>query len=61
MKIKRRRTMQNDSLATTQHGNVRGYHVYQDVRKSSIGEKLLAKREFDNPVDKHVVKVVLGN
>jgi len=35
--------------------------VYQDVWKSSIGEKLVAKQEFDNPMDKHAVKVVLGN
>ena len=40
---------------------VRGYHVYQDVWKPSIGERLVAKREFDNPVDKHTVKVVKGN
>ena len=40
---------------------VRGYHVYQDVWKPSIGEKLIAKREFDNPMDKHAVKVVRGN
>ena len=45
--------MQNDSLVTTQHGNVHRYHVYQDVWKSSIGEKLVA--------DKQAVKVVLGN
>ena len=25
---------------------VRGYHVYKDVWKPSIGEKLVAKREF---------------
>ena len=37
---------------------VRGYHVYQDVWKPSIGEKLVAKQEFDNPMDKHAVKVV---
>jgi len=40
---------------------VRGYHVYQDVWKPLIGGKLVAKREFDNPMDKHAVKVVLGN
>ena len=40
---------------------VHRYHVYQDVWKSSIGEKLVAKREFDNPMGKHAVKVVLGN
>jgi len=61
------RTMENNSLVTTQHENirfasaVRGYHVYQDVWKLSIGEKLVAKQEFDNPIDKHAVKVVLGN
>ena len=38
-----------------------GYHVYQDVWKPSIGEKLVAKGEFDNPMDKHALKVVLGN
>ena len=26
-----------------------------------IAEKLVSKREFDNPMDKHAVKVVLGN
>ena len=36
----------------------RGYHVYKDVWKPSIGEKLVAKREFNNPMDKHAVKVV---
>ena len=40
---------------------VRGYHVYQDVWKTLIGEKRVAKREFDNPLDKHAVKVVLSN
>ena len=37
---------------------VRGYHVYRDVWKPSIGEKLVAKRVFNNPMDKHAVKVV---
>ncbi|CAH3115517.1 unnamed protein product, partial [Porites lobata] len=37
---------------------VRGYHVCKDVWKPSIGEKLVAKREFNNPMDKHAVKVV---
>ena len=40
---------------------VRGYHVYHDLWKPSIGEKLVAKREFNNPMDKHAVKVVKGN
>ena len=29
-----------------------GYHVYQDVFTPSIGEKLVAKREFNNTMDK---------
>ena len=33
----------------------------QDVWKTLIREKLVAKLEFDNPMDKHAVKVVLGN
>ena len=59
--------MQNNSLVTTQQemfafaSAVRGYHVYQDVWKPSIGEILVAKREFDNPMNKHTVKVVLCN
>ena len=61
--------MENNSLVTSQHENVRfasavhGYHVYQDVWKPLIGEKLVAKQEFDHPtcMDKHTVKVVLGN
>ena len=40
---------------------VRGYHVYQDLWKPSIGEKLVAKREFNNPMDKHTVKAVKGD
>ena len=34
---------------------VRGYYVL------SIGEKLVAKQEFNNTMDKHAVKVVKGN
>jgi len=58
--------MQNNSLVTTQHemfafaSAVHGYHVYQDVWKPSIQEILVANREFDNPMDKHTVKVVLN-
>ena len=40
---------------------VRGYHVFQDLFKQSIGEKLVGKREFNNTIDKHAVKVVKGN
>ena len=34
---------------------------YQDLWKPSIGEKLVAKQEFNNPMDKHAVKVVKGD
>jgi len=37
---------------------VRGYHVYKHVWKPSIGEKFVARHEFNNPMDKHVVQVV---
>ena len=40
---------------------VRGYHVFQDLFKPSIGEKLVAKREFNNTMDKHAVRVVKGD
>ena len=40
---------------------VRGYRVYQDLWKPSIGEKLVAKREFNNPMDKYAVKEVKGH
>ena len=37
---------------------VRGYHVYRDAWEPSVGEKLVARREFDNRFDKFVVKVL---
>ena len=37
---------------------VRGYRVHQDLWKPSIGEKVVAKREVNQPMDKHAVKVV---
>ena len=40
---------------------VRGYRDYQDLWKPSNGEKLVAKREFNNPMDKHAVNVVKGD
>ena len=40
---------------------VQGYHVYKDVWERLIGKKLVAKREFNNPIDKHAVKVVKDN
>ena len=44
-----------------EYGNVCGYHVFQDLFKPSSGEKLVAKREFNNTMDKHAVKVVKGD
>ena len=35
--------------------------VYQDLLKPSIGEKLVAKREFNNLMDKHAMKGVKGD
>ena len=40
---------------------VRGYRVLQDLWKPSIGEKLVAKQELNNPMDRHAVKVVKGD
>ena len=69
------RTMQKVCMVTTQPFNegsldmetfafasaVHGYHVYQDIWKPSIGEKLVAKQKFNNPIGKHAVKVVKDN
>ena len=38
-----------------------GYHVYQDLLSHQCGEKLVAKREFNNTMDKDAVKVVKGD
>ena len=40
---------------------VRGYHVYKDVWKPAIGEKLHPEQERDNAVDKFAMKVVKNN
>ena len=40
---------------------VPGYRVYQDLWKPSIGEKLVAIRELNSPMDKQAVKVVKGD
>ena len=37
-----------------------GYHVYRDLWEPSVGEKLVARREFDNQFDKFAVKVLNG-
>ena len=39
---------------------VRGYHVYRDVWEPSVGEKFVARREFDNRFNKFAVKVLNG-
>ena len=36
---------------------VRGYHLYRDVWEPSVGEKLVARREFHNRFNKIAVKV----
>ena len=53
--------MEMFAFASAVRKAVRGYRVYQDLWKPSIGEKLVAKREFNNPMDKYVVKVVKGD
>ena len=59
--------MQNNSLVTTRHENVCfriscAWISCLSRRMEAIDwRKLVAKREFDNPMDKHAVKVVLGN
>ena len=30
---------------------VRGYHIYKDIWEPSVGEKLIAHREFGNQFD----------
>ena len=37
---------------------VRGYHLYKDVWKPAIGEKLHAEQEPDNAVNKFAMRIV---
>ena len=37
---------------------VRGYHIYKDIGEPSVGEKLIAHREFGNQFDKFAIKVL---
>ena len=37
--------------------NLKGYHVYQGIRASKIGETLSTEREPGNPKDKYAVCV----
>ena len=39
---------------------VRGYHIYKDIWEPSVGEKLIAHREFGNQFDKFAIKVLNG-
>ena len=52
--------MEMFAFASAVRGESRGDRVYQDLWKPSIAEKLVAKRDFNNPMDKHAVKVVKG-
>ena len=49
-----RQTMETFAFASA----VCGYHICQDLLMLAIGEKLDAKREFNNTMDKQAVKVV---
>ena len=42
------------------YSDVRDDHVYRDVWEPSIGEKLVARGEFDNRFDKFAVKILNG-
>ena len=50
---------------TPEHGNVR-YQLFVDIMfiktylSHQCGEKVVAKREFNNTMDKHAMKVVKG-
>jgi len=37
---------------------VHGFHVYKDIWKPSVSDKLTCEREFDNCFDKFAIKVV---
>jgi hypothetical protein len=37
----------------------RGYHIYKNVWKYEIGDKLICEREENNPNDKYSVKLAL--
>ena len=39
---------------------VRGYQIYKDIWEPSVGEKLIAHREFGNHFDKFAIKVLNG-
>jgi hypothetical protein len=41
------------------NSSIRGYHVYKNVWKYEIGDKLICEREENNPNDKFSVKLVL--
>ena len=39
---------------------VRGYQIYKDIWEPSVGEKLIAHRDFGNQFDKFTIKVLNG-
>jgi hypothetical protein len=41
------------------NSSIRGYHVYKNVWKYEIGDKLICEREENNPNDKYSVKLAL--
>ena len=51
--------MQNVRLVTTQSFNEGSLGVFR-IWKPLIGEKLVAKQEFDNSLNKYAMKVVRG-
>ena len=51
--------MQNVCLVTTQSFNEGSLGVFR-IWKPLIGEKLVAKQEFDNSLNKYAMKVVRG-
>ena len=61
---KRRRTIQNICLVTMQsftEGSLEARTFIKTYLSHQCREKLIAKRDFNNTMDKHAVKVVKGN
>ena len=54
----RSKTSQNKMEAFEFVSAVRGYHIYKDIGEPSLGEKLIAHREFGNQFDKFAIKVL---
>ena len=55
----RSKTGQKNKMETFEFVSaVRGYHNYKDIWEPSVGEKLIAHREFGNQFDKFAIKVL---